>query len=200
MLYDQKVVDDLQSKINKIASEQRLVLNYNTWRTNTISYLKMIFGEEHHKIEDFGNISEASLLFVDSENYAFIYNSSKDKSIGFLNSLIEEVKNYGLSQVIGINMKQHSVTDRSISISNNLHQSEHQSQSISFEILLDVIKTELDESQIEELKKVLSEYKSTNNFSKVVKYCFNLGENVLANILANVILNPSIVTTLIQKL
>jgi hypothetical protein len=198
MLNDTLIIESIQQKIDKLNSINNLSVEYNSWYDDTLSNLKTVFDPEHHIVLDFINCSEARFSFIPDDITSF-YKGYKFDSISFLTSVINQIKTFGLTAVKGVERSVINPT-RGINITNNLHNSQQQSQNISFELLKDILETDLDDEQKENLKSVLSEYKSTNNITKAVKFIKTLGDNVLANIVSSIILNPNIINQLITYL
>lgn len=198
MLNDSLIIESIQQKIDKLNSINNLSTEYNSWYDDALSNLKTIFDPKHHIVLDFINCSEARFSYIPDDIDSF-YEGYKFDSISFLTSVINQIKIFGLTVVKG-GERSANKSSGGINITNNLHNSQQQSQNISFELLIDILETDLDNAQKENLKSVLTEYKSTNNFNKAVKFIKTLGDNVLANIVSSIILNPSIINQLITYL
>lgn len=80
-----------------------------------------------------------------------------------------------------------------ISLQQNQHVEQTQSQEIAINIFLESIKDELTGKQLKELKAIVSEEPEPEKAKgKVIEKLKSFGESVLSNIVANVITNPTI--------
>jgi hypothetical protein len=198
MLNDNLIIDKLKRQVTKLENIQDLTREYDDWYIETLSSLKTIFDSKHHIVADFSNSSEVKFSFM-VDNLVAFYERYKSTSIKFLNGVVSQIEDFGMTAIKGggelVAKKPHG-----INITNNLSNSQSQNQSMSFEIFVDILKTELDDKQMQELKNVLSDFKSTGNHNKAAKFFKTLGDNVLANIVASIMLNPSIVNQLTSQI
>lgn len=201
MIDDNKIIQQLNKLIEKGAKIETQELEYDSWRDSAISLLATIFGDKHFQVTKFAETSAVnSYVFWDSTRSQILSHEVKkyEDSKNYINNLIEQIETFGTTTVKGVSDSKSVSKGHVFNISQQ--QSQNQHQTISFEIFVDVIKSELDEEQQKVLKQVLEEFQKTNNFTKVIKYFKTLGDNVLANLIATVILNPSIITQLANQL
>lgn len=194
----EKIIIKLQNLIKKGESIQTQEVDYDSWCDIVVSSFATIFGDSHFQTKKFETISKPNYLYTeDILNYQItLFKKSKD----FIENIIEQIQDLGIEAVKGENKDKPLKSGNTINISQNQSQNQEQSQSISFEIFLDAIKTELDEDKQKQLKKVLTEYQTTSNFTKVIKHFKSLGENILANLISTIILNPNIISQIITQL
>lgn len=90
-------------------------------------------------------------------------------------------------------LKQKSATN--ITINN----SQHNTQSIVFNLIIDAIKDEITGKELKELNELLKEYEKVpqKDKSKIIDKVKNFGTDVLSNIIANILTNPNIYSGLI---
>lgn len=80
-----------------------------------------------------------------------------------------------------------------VTVQQNQHVEQSQSQEIAINIFLESIKDELTGKQIKEIKAIVTEEPEPEKAkSKIIEKLKGFGENVLSNIVANVITNPTI--------
>ena len=101
-----------------------------------------------------------------------------------IDNIIQEIENIGLPD-------NDVKIDKSITITNNLSQS----QILEFNFIIDIIKDELNGKQIKEISTIIN---STDDpvvkKDKIINKLKSFGENVLAGIVAGIITNPAILT------
>lgn len=167
-------------KINgKIASVISLLQEHcNFGKENShIIALQLIKKEVHY----FSNPYISGFHVLDS------YKDLKDSFTTEIEEIIEDIKAVGLPEK--------KIDSSSISVTNNLTQSQQQEQSqqLVVEIFMEAIKDELTGKQQKEIKAILEEEKDVEKAKpKLIDKLKSFGENVLSNIVANVITNPKV--------
>ncbi len=195
MLNDNLIIESIQTRITRSNDFTNIKADYIPWYKESLHLLNTIFGEDHHIVSYFKNESYTGL----STQPGNFYEQKNERARQCLKAIIEQIKIFGLTVVKG-NKQELGNSQSGVIINNTQNQSQQQSQIISFEIFVDILETDLDDEQKENLKDALTEYKTTNNFTKAAKFIKTLGDNVLANIVSSIILNPSIINQLINYL
>jgi len=150
------------------------------WKMVSIDYLHRILPKNHP--------AHSTLISIKSQGTFVSAAITLSKSL-FL-GLIDEINDLGIPD---FNKEIEENSGVNVAVTNNNHQIQTTTVSISIEILLDVLKGELRASEIEELKEILT----AQTDPKVTKHKFieklkSFGENVSSNILANLVTNPSV--------
>lgn len=147
------------------------------------------YNEENSHIKTLQSIKKEVRFFSNSNIYGFhVFNSYKDLKDSFtteIEEIIEDIKAVGLPEK--------KINSSSISVTNNLTQSQQQEQSqqLVVEIFMEAIKDELTGNQQKEIKAILVEEKDIVKAKpKLIDKLKGFGENVLSNIVANIITNP----------
>ena len=159
---------------------------YNNWRKMASTTLTNIYPNSKDLIQKFESIKAWVTVMKGSGDRTSL---AKREAEEFLQSIITDIESFGLPHLI--EKKQNE------SLSVNVHQINHQEQStsvnINFKILLDVLKGELRNSEIEELKEILeSDQESKEKKKSLAEKIKSFGSNVSSNILANLLTNPQV--------
>lgn len=146
---------------------------YQTWIANIRRFLKLNYSED---LNEFNQLTEN------------IWPSDHDKIIGILEAIQR------LPQ-----QPKETKKEAGISITNNLSQSQTQSQEVAINIFIESIEEHLSMKQFKEIKEIVAEHqdKPEEAKSKIMDKLKSFGGDVLSNIVANIITNPAIYSGLI---
>lgn len=172
----QKRIDEL----NYIKSSNE----FTGWKMVSMNLLYRIFPPNHPVHSTLASIKATFINTTD------LYTGAVSVSKSLMLGLIDEINDLGIPD---FNKEIEENSGVNVAVTNNNHQIQTTTVSISIEILLDVLKGELRASEIEELKEILT----AQTDPKVTKHKFieklkSFGENVSSNILANLVTNPSV--------
>jgi|GEM_PF-2078954 len=120
--------------------------------------------------------------------FGYTYMSLKSLKSAFISEITEIIKN-----IDAVGLPEKKIDSSSISVTNNLTQSQQQEQSqqLVVEIFMEAIKDELTGKQQKEIKAIFEEEKDIEKAKpKLIDKLKGFGENVLSNIVANIITNP----------
>ena len=127
-----------------------------------------------------------------------LYTRCNTKDIAFdLKALIDAVKDE--ISTIGLPTSDKTKTSKGIQITNNLSQSQTQSQeqNVIVKVLLEAVKDELNGKQRKELLAIAKSAKSPEDAHEgIMEKLKEYGENVSASIVANILTNPDVWATL----
>jgi hypothetical protein len=159
---------------------------YNNWKIITSTTLSNIYSNKEDMIRKFESIKAWVAVINGSGDRT---NKAKLEAEDFLKSIISDIEHFGLPQII------ESKQGEKLSV--NVHQQNNQNQStsvnINIDIILDVLKGELRNSEIEEVKEILESHDETKvKKKKFIEKIKSFGSDVASNILANILTNPTI--------
>ncbi len=175
-----KAIQAIQNKLNTLM-ELRETKQFNVWQKETVLTLINIYSENDKRIKSFEEIR--------SYHYSDKFPDAKVEAESILKSLIKDIEDFGIvksdskSKMEGVNVNLHQ------------HNSQNQSTSVNINIdfILDVLKGELRNSEIEEVKEILeSDDEPKEKKKKFIDKIKSFGSDVASNILANLLTNPQV--------
>jgi hypothetical protein len=180
MITPEKAIEAIREKINEIDSI-KYYDEFYPWKKTTIGTLKRVVPYNLTIIEHLSGIESLGNYGGDQKE------SAKRDSKQLLKSLIKDIERFGLEE------PQKEIGAKEV-IKVDVNQSNHQNQSttvsINLEFIFEVLKGELRNSEIEELKEIIEsteepKVKKKNFMDKIKSFGSDAASNVLANILTN---------------
>lgn len=149
---------------------------YEYWKTKSLRFIRIYYPDDYVELNFDG------IYFKDSH----------DKLMGILNSILD-LDELPLP-IKEINDGGNSENNLHVQINNSNSQCQHQSQEQSICIFIDLIKEQLDNEQINEIKAIIEKYKDSPEKAKssIFNKLKNFGSDVVSNVLANIITNSAI--------
>jgi len=185
MIKTNTAIKAINEKIEKL-SEIENHSQFDNWKKATSSTLSNIYPNKENIISKFESIKSWVSVFKGSgDRTSFAKIEAKE----YLDSLISDIENFGLPHLLEKNQKE--------PLSVNVHQHNEQNQStqvnINLEFIIEVIKGELRNSEIEELKEILeADMEQKEKKKSFVDKIKSFGSDVASNILANILTNPKV--------
>ena len=177
MITPEKAIEALQNRLealNNVSNAQK----FSEWKTRTMQTLAHLYGENH--------TCYSALNEIYAYNYVDRTDNAKSEANELLSGLIEDLRNFGFPKI-------NESTNKGVNVLVNQHNNQTTTVSLDLNIFLNIIKGELRNSEIEELKEILEadmepkEKKKT--FMDKIK---SFGSDVASNILANLLTNPKV--------
>jgi len=185
------------SALNKKVEELSDINNreeFNIWQKATSSTLQNIYPNNEdikRKFEDISAIHR-TLRSVDDVTY-----KAKKEASSILKSLITDIEDFGLAHLNQTKKDENF----SVVVNQQNHQNQSTSVSINLSFIIEVLKGELRNSEIEEVKEILeSEEEPKEKKRKFIDKIKSFGNDVASNILANILTNPEVYSSLNQLL
>ena len=191
MITAEKAIEAINDKIQDLKKVQ-MDRQFYTWRQSTIGTLKRVVP---HNETIFRNLES---IIVSSPFGGDFTATGKQDALILLENLIIDIKNFGLEEP-----KKNDKNSDKLSVNINQHNNQNQSTSISINIdfIIDILKGELRNSEIEEVKEILeSEEEPKEKKRKFIDKIKSFGNDVASNILANILTNPEVYSSLNQLL
>jgi len=183
-----KVLDFLENTLNNLPELNRD--DMNTTVSTLDSILFRYFDEKTKHRQDLNIISKelSSLVFYKEDtSFGWSLDDIKDWYKTLLKSIIFELK------LLELPSEKDKKIDKSIKVNVKQIQSQEQTQKQSLNIFIESIKNELSESQLKEIKEIISKESDIERTkSKILDKVKEFGLSVCASILSNIITNPSI--------
>lgn len=183
MITEDKAIEAINSKIESLKNVQ-MDGQFYTWRKATIGTLERVVPYNRTIFKNLDSISISTPFGGD-----FTARGKQD-ALTLLENLITDINNFGLEK------PEKSDTDSNkLSVNINQHNNQNQSTSISITIdfIIDVLKGELRNSEIEEVKEILeSEDEPKEKKKRFIEKIKSFGSDVASNILANLLTNPQV--------
>jgi hypothetical protein len=163
----EKAIEILKVALSKAQKEE---FNLEAWKSYTVSIFERIFGSHSKKIEEVEKIKIGSYLYDHPLNH-------RPQAIAILEAAILEI------ETLGVPIKG-SYGNPGILI--NIQQT----QELTFNLLKDAVKDELNGKQLREIQEIADsglspEDKKRTMLEKIKAFGSDIGSNILANILAN---------------
>ncbi len=176
------------AEIGKIGENQSTVnensFGVEAWKGATISILETIFGQKSKKIEEIEKIKLESLFSYNGRQKYYI-ETVKERGTAILEACILELEILGNPSQI--------YTGEKDSLNLTLSQSQHNTQTINLNLIIEELRKELTGNQLEEIQEILdSEVPNEEKNKSVVSKLKDFGINTLSNIVAGIITNPAI--------
>ena len=175
-----KAIQAIQNKLDALI-QLRETKQFNVWQKETVLTLINIYSESDKRIKSFEGIY--------SFHYSDRFPDAKLEAEAILKSLVNDIKDFGI-----VKSDSNSKMER-INLNVNQHNTQNQSTSVSINIdfILDVLKGELRNSEIEEVKDILeSDDEPKEKKKKFIDKVKSFGSDVASNILANILTNPKV--------
>lgn len=185
MVTNDKAIKAITEKIDKL-SEIYNKFQFDNWQKTTSSTLSNIYPNKENIITKFESIKSTMFVYRGNGDRTL---EAKKEAKEYLESLISDINNFGLPHLIEKNTKE--------ALSVNVHQHNEQNQSthlsINFDYIVEVIKGELRNSEIEELKAILeADIEPKERRKSFIDKIKSFGSDVASNILANLLTNPKV--------
>ncbi|WP_291103985.1 MULTISPECIES: hypothetical protein [unclassified Flavobacterium] len=177
-----KAINSKLEQLKSVGGHQE----FNNWRKITSTTLSNIYTNKEDLIQKFESIKAWVTVMSGSGDRT---NQAKREAEDYLKSIISDIEHFGLPQLID--------SKQSEKLSVNVHQQNNQNQStsvnINIDFILDVLKGELRNSEIEEVKDILeSDDEPKEKKKKFIDKIKSFGSDVASNILANILTNPQV--------
>lgn len=179
MITEEKAIGALQNRVDALLTITQSQ-KFNEWKTRTLQTLAHIYDVKH--------TSYLALKEIYGYNYVDRTPQAKSEAIELLNGLIEDLKNFGFP-------KPNDSSNNGLNVLVNQHNNQNQTTSISINIdfIIDVLKGELRNSEIEEVKEILeSKEEGKEKKKKFIDKIKSFGSDVASNVLANILTNPQV--------
>jgi hypothetical protein len=179
MITEEKAIKALQKRLDALLTITQSQ-KFSEWKTRTLQTLAHIYGAKH--------TSYMALNEIRGYSYVERTPEAKSEAIELLNGLIEDLQNFGFP-------KPNDSSNNGLNVLVNQHNNQNQSTSISINIdfIIDVLKEELRNSEIEEVKEILeSKEELKEKKKKFIDKIKSFGSDVASNVLANILTNPQV--------
>lgn len=173
---------------------------FNVWKKEMLLCVGDIYGENSQRYYNVNNIKYGTRYIVN--NHINDITSERRKKLEeaklLLEGYIKNIKENGLPN--GTNIYSNDKQLEQPQIINNIHNTNHQTQEVNTNIIVQNIFEGLDDSEKEALRKILQQYKHNKNKNNLIQSLQSMGQGVLENILANIITNPTLIDQLLNTL
>ncbi|HJS00196.1 MAG TPA: hypothetical protein VJ780_04605 [Flavobacterium sp.] len=185
MIKPESAISALNKKVEDLSNINDKEAFY-VWQKATSSTLQNIYPNNEdikRKIEDISPIHR-TLRSTDDVTYKAIKDANS-----YLQSLISDIQYFGLPHLNTVN-KNDKVN---VIVTQENNQNQSTSVSINIDFIIDILKGELRNSEIEEVKEILeSGEKPKEKKKKFIDKIKSFGSDVASNILANILTNPQV--------
>lgn len=185
MIKPESAINALNKKIEDLSNVNDKD-SFNIWQKATSSTLQNIYPNNEDVKRKFEDISaiHRTLRSVDD-----VTHKAKKEADTYLKSIISDIDSFGLPHL--------NNTDKDDKVSVIVTQQNTQNQttsiSINIDFIIDVLKGELRNSEIEEVREILeSEDEPKEIKKKFIEKIKSFGSDVASNILANILTNPQV--------
>ena len=202
---EEQAIHYIQQQIDKIDIEKFTIgpdrdKYFNVWKKEMLLCVGDIYGENTQRYYNVNNIKYGTRYIVN--NHINDITSERRKKLEeaklLLEGYIKNIKENGLPN--GTNIYSNDKQLEQPQIINNIHNTNHQTQEVNISVLVQNIFEGIDDSEREELKKILQQYNQDKNKNNLIQSLQSMGQGVLENIIAGVITNPIIFDQLLSKL
>lgn len=181
MISPEKAIDALQNRLEalkNVTDSQK----FNEWKTRTLQTLAHIYSSNHN--------CYLALDGIHGYNYVDRTENAKNEASELLAGLIEDLQNFGFPKL-------NETSNGGVNVLVNQHNNQSTNVSVDLNIFINIIKGELRDSEIEEIKEILAsdlepKEKKKTFFNKIRSF----GNDVATNILANLLTNPQVYSQL----
>jgi hypothetical protein len=177
MITPDKAIEALQNRLealNNVYNAQK----FSEWKTRTMQTLAHLYGENH--------TSYSALNEIHAYNYVERTENAKSEANELLNGLIEDLQNFGFPKL-------NEATKNGVNVQVNQHNNQTTTVSLDINIILNIIRDELRNSEIEEIKEILeSNLEPKEKKKTIIDKIKSFGSDVATNILANLLANPKV--------
>lgn len=183
----ESVIKSLQTKLLELESVYNST-DYYTWNLSLVSKLEIICPKNSivKSIRDINAVGYKS----DETQHA------KERTKTLISGLIQDIEDFGLEK-INFTPQENNKNALNLSLNQQINQSQSTTISINFEFIIDVLKGELRNSEIEELKEILdSSDEPIEKKKRFIDKIKSFGSDVASNILANLLTNPQVYSQL----
>jgi hypothetical protein len=183
---EDKIIKAIEEKLENL-KDVSTYSSFDDWRTIVINTLSNVYDLNDNNIKSLSKINSYSSYFdtlIDNTENA---KSSAEK---ILINIMKDIKTFGISNRID-DSKKNPILNINVNQHNN--QTQNSSIQIDINVIFDVFKGELRNSELDELKEILEseldEKQKKKNFIDKIK---SFGSDVASNILASLMTNPSL--------
>jgi len=180
---NETAIKSLKSKLLELESVRNSNEYYN-WNSSTVSKLEIIC--PRNSIVQ--SVREINAVGYKSDNTPH----AKERAKTLLTGLLQDIEDFGLER---INFNSNSLENNAVNVSVNQQNNQSQSTnvSINFEYIVEILKGELRNSEIEELKEILESKQDPKEKKKsFIEKIKSFGNDVSSTILANLLTNPQV--------
>jgi hypothetical protein len=193
MITVDKAIKAVKEKIELI-SKIRDYREFDTWQNMTSVTLTNIYPEKKDVVEKFHSIVSKQFEYKGNGDRT---PTAKREAQEYLENIIKDLENFG----VPVSIKPSEDKSVKLHVNQSSNQTQTTSVSVGIELIFDVIKGELRNSEIEQLKEILDSKEDVKtkkkNFIEKIK---SFGSDVSSNILANLLTNPQVYEQLNQML
>ncbi len=188
-----RAIAALKEKIGLI-SNIKTYQEFNNWQNMTSVTLTNIYPDKRDVIDNFGAIVSKQFSYQGNGDRT---NLAKKEAQVYLENIIKDLEHFG----VPVSNKPSEDKSVKLHVNQSNNQTQNTSVNVGLELIFDVIKGELRNSEIEQLKEILDskedEKTKKKNFIEKIK---SFGSDVSSNILANLLTNPQVYEQLNQML
>lgn len=201
----EQAIQYIQQQIDKIDIEKFTIgpdrdKYFNVWKKEMLLCVGDIYGENSQRYSNVKDIKYSTGYILN--NHINDITSERRKKLEeaklLLEGYIKNIKENGLPN--GTNIYSNDKQLEQPQIINNIHNTNHQTQEVNISVLVQNIFEGIDDSEREELKKILQQYNKDQDKNNLIQSLQSMGQGVLENIIAGVITNPIIFDQLLSKL
>jgi hypothetical protein len=183
MVNEEVAIKAINSKLKQLENVTGYQ-EYNNWKKITSTTLSNIYTNKVDLIQKFESIK--AWVTVMSGSGDRTHHAKREAEV-FLKSIISDIEHFGVPKII------ESKQGEKLSVNVNQQNTQSQSTSVNINFILDVLKGELRNSEIEEVKEILESHDETKvKKKKFIEKIKSFGSDVASNILANILTNPTI--------
>lgn len=201
----EQAIQYIQQQIDKIDIDKFTIgpdrdKYFNVWKKEMLLCVGDIYGENSQRYYNVNNIKYGTRYIVN--NHINDITSKRRKKLEeaklLLEGYIKNIKENGLPN--GTNIYSNDKHLEQPQIINNIHNTNHQTQEVNTNIIVQNIFEGIDDLEKEALKKILQQYNQDKNKNNLIQSLQSMGQGVLENILANIITNPRLIDQIINTL
>ena len=202
----EEAIQYIQQQIDKIDIDKFTIgpdrdKDFNVWKKEMLLCVGDIYGESSQRYYNVKAINYGTRYIVNTHinDITSKRREGLEEAKLLLEGYIENIKKYGLPHSTNIYSDNKQQLEQPQVIT-NIHNNNNQTQEVNISIIVQNIFEGLNNSEREELKKVLIQYDKDRNKKNLISSLQSMGKGVVENIIANLITNPRFIGQIIQTL